>query len=55
MSIIIHIGVYVFWDVKHQIQGIPALKLFHKRIEVETFAGIQPLSKLKTAILRDAA
>lgn len=41
--------------MKYQIQGIPTLKLFHKGIEVETFVGVQPLSKLKTAILRYAA
>ena len=39
---------------KYHIQGIPTLKLFHQGKEVETFVGVQPLSKLKTAILRYA-
>ncbi len=38
--------------MKHQIQGIPTLKLFHHGKVVETFVGVQPLSNLKTAIMR---
>ncbi|GIP34916.1 thioredoxin [Paenibacillus sp. J2TS4] len=36
---------------EHQIQSIPTLKLFYHGKEVQTFVGVQSLSKLKSAIL----
>lgn len=38
--------------IRHQIQGIPALKLFADGREVTSLVGIQPLSKLKAAIMQ---
>jgi thioredoxin 1 len=36
--------------MKCKIQEIPTLKLFYQGKEIETFVGVQPISKLKTAI-----
>jgi thioredoxin 1 len=41
-----------FASVKYRIQGIPTLKLFKNGQEVETFVGVQPLQRLKSAILQ---
>jgi len=40
--------------IKYQIQGIPAIKLFHNVKEAAAFVGVQPLSVLKQAILQAA-
>jgi thioredoxin 1 len=39
---------------KYRIQGIPTLKLFHNGREVETFVGVQPIQKLRAAIMQHA-
>lgn len=41
-------------SVKHQIQGIPTLKLFVNGKEASTFVGVQPFNKLKAAIMQHA-
>ena len=38
--------------IKHQIQGIPTLRLFADGREVSSFVGVQPLHKLKEAIIQ---
>src|SRR5690606_716413 len=43
-----------FAAVRHQIRGIPTMKLFVGGIEIATFVGVQPLQKLKSAILQYA-
>jgi thioredoxin 1 len=41
-------------SVKYQIQGIPTMKLFVNGSVVETIMGVQPIQKLKSAILQYA-
>lgn len=38
--------------IKHQMMGIPALRLFVNGNEVESLLGVQPLPKLKELIMR---
>lgn len=40
--------------IKHQIQGIPTLRLFVDGREAANFVGVQPLEKLKEAIMQYA-
>lgn len=40
--------------IKHQIRGIPTLRLFAGGREVANFVGVQPLEKLKGAIMQYA-
>lgn len=39
---------------KYRIQGIPTMKLFRNGVEIETFVGVQPLNRLKAAIMQHA-
>lgn len=41
--------------IKYQIQGIPTLRLFAGGLEVENFVGVQPLERLKNAVLQYAS
>ncbi len=41
-------------SVKYQIQGIPTMKLFVNGSVVDTIVGLQPIQKLKSAILQYA-
>lgn len=40
--------------IKYNIRGIPTLKLFVDGKETETIVGVQPLSRLKAAVLQYA-
>lgn len=40
--------------VRYSIQGIPTMILFRGGVEVERFVGVQPLQRLKEAIMRHA-
>lgn len=40
--------------IKHQIRGIPTLKVFVGGEEYESFVGVQPLQRLKAALLQYA-
>jgi len=44
-----------FASVRHQIRGIPTMKLFVGGIEIATFVGVQPLDKLKASIMKYAS
>ncbi len=43
-----------FSSVKYQIQGIPTMKLFVNGQVAQTIVGVQPLQRLKSAILQYA-
>lgn len=43
-----------FAAAKYRIRGIPTLKLFVNGREADTFVGVQPLNKLKAAIMQYA-
>ena len=47
----VNVDINPYSTSKHQIQGIPNLKLFYEGREVEGFVGVQSLERLKSAIM----